>query len=413
MKFKTIVLLAFAVGCGLVAMLGVQQLLADRSAADKANKVKVLVAAVDILPGTPLDETNTTTKEWPKDLVPENAVTSKSQYEERAIKTGAVTGEMILTTKLTEKGQFGASAAIPVGMRVVTIPVNETKTHSGMLMPTDRVDIIVTYKTQVQGIGNVSKTKTLLEYIEVFAADNQRSAEQADTKDVKAKNISLLVTPQQAEIIKLASDKGQLDLILRGKGDSEFVANNGIDESLLEELSSGLNAAPKPEASSSPEPAPVTIATQHNIQSFLGGFEYPGEKVKAPVVEEPAAVQLPEPEPVPTWKVQIYSGEDLIEQQFPLPEDASEQARKTATLQVTALNSTYTPVKTSKLVPSGNVQDQVLATQAPVTNGEKKPADMGDFIKSLWGQPTPPPAPVSNPKAEQDLDKLLSGGLSF
>ena len=366
MKFKTIVLLAFAVGCGLVAMMGVQQVLADRANRENASKVKVLVAAVDIMPGVPLDETNTTTKEWPRDLVPEGAITTKEQYVDRALKAPAVAGEMLLTTKLTEKGQFGASAAIPPGMRVVTIPVNETKTHSGMLMPGDRVDILVTYKAKVENVGLVSKTRTLLEYIEVFASDNMRTAENGgDGKEVKAKNISLLVTPQQVEIIKLASDKGSLDLSLRGKGDDELVANRGVDESLLEELSSGMNSVPKSAHDEEiPAAAPMPVANTEDIQKFLGGTFYP-EEAKKP---EPVVNVLPAPEPVPTWRVQIYSGEEVIQQDFALPKNASEEARKAAIMVIPenddvnmALLSQQTGTKAQPFQPSGLTQTNLEA----------------------------------------------------
>ena len=55
MKMKSLVLLAMAIGCGLVAMLGVQQVLSG----DKRPQVetgKVLVAATSIMPGRPLDD---------------------------------------------------------------------------------------------------------------------------------------------------------------------------------------------------------------------------------------------------------------------------------------------------------------------------------------------------------------------
>jgi pilus assembly protein CpaB len=406
MKFKTIVLLAFAVGCGLVAMMGVQQVLADRANREKASKVKILVAAVDIMPGIPLDDTNTTTKEWPRDLVPEAAITTKEQYVERALKSQVFAGEMILATKLTEKGQFGASSAIPAGMRVVTIPVNETKTHSGMLMPGDRVDILVTYKAKVETVGMVSKTRTLLEYIEVFAADSQRTAETTDNKEVKAKNISLLVTPQQVEIIKLASDKGSLDLSLRGKGDSEMVANRGVDESLLEELSSGMNYTPKVEEKHPAEstPAPTPVASTDDINKFLGGSFYPAEKETK--VAEPVAVvaPLPAPEPVPTWRVQIYSGEEILHQDFSLPENASEQARKAAVMVMPEKGSQTVTRSTNSMSNSAAV-----SMTSPAAAGSP---DMTDLIKSMWKQQPQSSAKV-NSNTEKDLEQLLNKGLEF
>ena len=53
MKMKSLVLLAMAIGCGLVAMLGVRQVLSgDKGPA--VETAKVLVAVTNIMPGQPL-----------------------------------------------------------------------------------------------------------------------------------------------------------------------------------------------------------------------------------------------------------------------------------------------------------------------------------------------------------------------
>ncbi|MBR9802354.1 hypothetical protein GYB59_11990, partial [bacterium] len=55
MKMKTLLVLAFAVGCGLIAMVGVQQMIAQQSNKDQNQTVEVLVAAQDISPGVLLN----------------------------------------------------------------------------------------------------------------------------------------------------------------------------------------------------------------------------------------------------------------------------------------------------------------------------------------------------------------------
>jgi pilus assembly protein CpaB len=76
MKFKSVVLLAVAIDCGLVAMLGVQQVMSGDKAAEK-KMIKVLIAIEEISPGVPLDETNVAFKELPEDMVPSGAVTKQ------------------------------------------------------------------------------------------------------------------------------------------------------------------------------------------------------------------------------------------------------------------------------------------------------------------------------------------------
>ena len=61
MKMKSLVLLAMAIGCGFVAMLGVRQVLSgDKKPVETA---KVLEAVTNIMPGVPLDDTNVVLKE--------------------------------------------------------------------------------------------------------------------------------------------------------------------------------------------------------------------------------------------------------------------------------------------------------------------------------------------------------------
>ena len=64
---------------------------------------------------------------------------------ERSLRVAAVPNEVIMAAKLNEKGVFGGSSEIPTGMRVATVPVTVTKTHSGLILPGDRVDVVVTY----------------------------------------------------------------------------------------------------------------------------------------------------------------------------------------------------------------------------------------------------------------------------
>ena len=152
MKMKSLVLLVMAIGCGFVAMLGVQQVLSG----DKKPRVetsKVLIAVTNIMPGQPLDDTNVAFKDWPKAEIPEGAVTTHEQYQDRSLRVAAVPNEIVMSAKLNEKGVFGGSSEIPTGMRVATVPVNITKTHSGLIMPGDRVDVVVTYNMTTPGRG--------------------------------------------------------------------------------------------------------------------------------------------------------------------------------------------------------------------------------------------------------------------
>ena len=106
MKMKSIVLLIVATGCGLVAMLGVQKVLSS-SKGKKTATSRVLIATLEIAPGIALDDTNVIFKEWPANAIPEGAVTSEEEIENRALRIRAVAGEVIMLSKLGGEGELG------------------------------------------------------------------------------------------------------------------------------------------------------------------------------------------------------------------------------------------------------------------------------------------------------------------
>ncbi len=309
MKMKSLVLLAMAIGCGLVAMLGVQQVLSgDKKPPTETGKV--LVAITNIMPGQPLDDTNVAFKAWDKNDVPQGAVTKPEEFLERSLRVSAFPNEPIMVANLNEKGVFGGSSEIPKGMRVATVPVTLTKTHSNLILPGDRVDVVVTYTMarHVSGqmnsqAGEIKKAKTILQYIEIFATDNvrQSAVPNGETKEVSAKNISLLVTPDQYVLLMLAESKGAISLALRHRGDDSQSQPSEVDETAFEHLK--VTRGPNDKKTD-------------DVRDTLDA-----EQTK--VAEVPKKPEV-KPEPVkekPTWTLKVFEGDKLREEQVELPED--------------------------------------------------------------------------------------------
>ncbi len=306
MKMKTIIVLAFAVGCGLIAMMGVQQMISKQSNTQDVP-VKVLVATADIPPGVLLCETNCAFEEYPSSAVPKDAVRSKEDYFERGLKVPVDEGDIIRMVKLGTRGEIAASASIPKGMRLFTFKVDDTKTHSGLLQPGDRVDLQITFEYVAFNNRRVTRTDTLLEYIEVFASDAVRNQEVGESREIKAKNLSLLVTPMQSNLLKLASSKGELTPIMRNKEDKEIANPNGVDDNLLSLLKTGF--ASQEEGSQESEAVPVStkdISPADALKNSLSnGFVEQTEPVEKELVIQSA-----------TWTLEIYSGDEVISHDF-------------------------------------------------------------------------------------------------
>ncbi|MBD3377479.1 hypothetical protein GF406_20795 [candidate division KSB1 bacterium] len=66
---------------------------------EKNAREKVVVAAKDLSIGTMLLPNLMVEKEWPRDIVPQNAVSDITLLSNRVIKADIMAGEAILTTK--------------------------------------------------------------------------------------------------------------------------------------------------------------------------------------------------------------------------------------------------------------------------------------------------------------------------
>ncbi|MCG6155859.1 Flp pilus assembly protein CpaB [Rubinisphaera margarita] len=310
---KTVVVLAFAVGCGLIAMMGVQQMIAQQSNDGQDVPVKVLVATTDLPPGVLISDVNCEFKEYPASMVPEDAIRSKDEYHDRGLLVPVTAGDIIRGAKLGGRGEIAASASIPKGMRTFSIKVDDTKTHSGLLQPGDRVDLQVTYDLRTANGQMQTKTATLLEYIEVFASDSIRNLEAGESKEIKAKNITFLVTPAQAQLIQLAERKAEVIPVMRAKNDTSTITTEEEHAILLEELKTG-NVYQSDEFARTKETKkenePVNAAQA--FKQFLSR-----QVVEKPKVEEPVeVVKAAEPQ---MWTIKIFAGEDVISQDVPLP----------------------------------------------------------------------------------------------
>jgi len=387
MKMKTLLVLAFAVGCGLIAMMGVQQMIAQQSNQDQNQTIPVLVAAENISPGVLLSETNCAFKKLPVEGVPSDAVISKEEYAERGLLVPVMAGDIIRKSKLGARGEIAASASIPKGMRTVSIQVNDTKTHSGLLQPGDRVDLQVTYEVRTSEGFKLTKTAILLEYIEVFASDAFRNLEAGESKEIKAKNITLLVTPEQANFIQLANTKGELVPIMRSRADSHLITPEGVDAKVIAELKTGMDqdsidqlAIEEKKAKEKAEPKP-----EASFADFLNN--QPKEKTPEPQPEES--------EPVASWTITIYAGDDVITQDVSLNGDTTELPMKSVKQKKTSPQSTSNQATTSQVeeLLGGNDLKQAL----PENVGES----LQGFLDSLWSEGKKPVQPILPPPGDE------------
>src|SRR5271157_5136995 len=122
MKGKSLALLVLALGCGLVASLGITQVLAKRGdPAAPSDTAPVFVAKVDMASGSLIPAENLKTEQWPKDRVPAGAVTRQEDLDGRRARQKIYAGEPIIEPKLMARGQVPTDGLVPKGLRAVPV----------------------------------------------------------------------------------------------------------------------------------------------------------------------------------------------------------------------------------------------------------------------------------------------------
>ncbi|MBS0206269.1 MAG: Flp pilus assembly protein CpaB [Planctomycetes bacterium] len=308
MKNKSLMLLLVAAGCGLVAMIGVQQMLSGKP----VTKTRILVARTDIEAGVRLDKTNIGFKEWPADAIPEGAIQSEEEFADRSLKHRVGPGQPILASELGNKGEYGLEIQIPAEMRVVTLPVTATMTHSGLLRPGNFVDISAVIEVPQKGGGKRMQSKPVLQCIQVFAVDSRIVGSEA-SKDPKAsdvKNVSFLVYPLQGQLIQLANKQsnGNLQLALRSGSDKKLANVGDLNEDSLSVLARSLSGQ-----EDEPEKVEAKVAVGAKPKSAFRSYLSPETSKAVTAVGEQAVRR--------TWRIEIFQGDQKEVQEIDWPEE--------------------------------------------------------------------------------------------
>ena len=180
-----------------------------------------------------------------------------TEVANRAVITNMAENEPILAANLaSSESGAGLSATIPEGMRALSVSVNDVVGVAGFVTPGTMVDVLVTGNTVNQG-GGSSVTRTILENIKVLAA-GQKMEQDREGKPETVPVITLLVTPEDAAKLTMASTEGKIQLALRNTVDTKSTSPAPVLQSTL--FSGGAPAA-------APAAAPITETRCRNPES--------------------------------------------------------------------------------------------------------------------------------------------------
>ena len=275
-RVQLILLTAFIVAalCSYV----VYRVVGARIVATQPQTTQVIVAASDIPLGSVLRDSDLGTVEI-EGALPEGAITDRQKAVGRGVTSNLYKGEPILDSRLAAPGAGGGLAAtIPPGMRACAIKVDDVVGVAGFVTPGMHVDVLISGNPPNAPNPNQGpEVKTLLQNLEVLSAGTNIQKD-AEGKAQQVQVVNLLVTPEQAEDLSLASTQAHVQLVLRNPLDNQVAQTPGT---AVANLYAGANGPPGPK----PRPA------------------------AAPPSE-------PKPKPQQVYVIQIYNGSKQSEAKF-------------------------------------------------------------------------------------------------
>jgi pilus assembly protein CpaB len=230
---------------------------------------EVVVAAEDLQVGAKIEDKDIRLVRFPSADLPAGCFHQRTKVVGRGVVLPIAKAEFILSNKLAgENAGSGLPSLIPPGMRAVSVRVNDTTSVSGFVLPGTRVDVLLTGNPQG---SNEQQTTTVLENVAVIAT-GQRMERNAAGDAQSSPVITLLLSPDDAQRLTLASSQGHIQLALRNPLDTKQESIGAVRANSLYKYAS--EPAPATTPRSKPKhvavQAPPSIPTSYTVEVYKG-----------------------------------------------------------------------------------------------------------------------------------------------
>lgn len=243
----------------------------------KPQTIKVVATVRAVGPGAILKAEDLTTVDWPANIPLAGSFTKIEEVVGRSPIYPLGEKEPVIERNLAVPGSgIGLTAKIPPGMRATAVRSNEVVGVAGFMYPGSRVDVLATFRP----VGSDSPvTQTILQDVEVLSA-GQKIQPDPQGKPETVTVVTLLLTPEDAQKLTLASTQATIQFVLRSGADKEKPETRPVS---LAELTTGIKK-PEPEpvrrprsaiAVSKPAPPPqfYTVEVIHGDKRSEATFE--------------------------------------------------------------------------------------------------------------------------------------------
>ena len=257
---------------------------------DATNQKDIVVATRPLSVGVMVKPPDVKIVKIAAESFPKGAFGKVEDVLDRPVISNVLLDEPILEGRLAAKGSgLGMAPTIPVGMRAVTVRVNDVAGVAGFVLPGMHVDVLVTGRPPNE-TGDM--TTTCLQNVLVLSAGQVMQPDAAG-RAMPSATVTLLATPDQAETLTLAGNDGKIQLVLRNSSDQTIEKTTGR---VVTELYSGHRQTPTkppvPEELQQQKPRPRVVA-------------------RAPLPPAPTAVAVavpPPPAPAPPDQIIMIRG---------------------------------------------------------------------------------------------------------
>jgi pilus assembly protein CpaB len=258
---RIVLILVLAVIAAAVAGFSTLRFLSTRPVttvtAPSARKATVVLASRDLPVGHRINAEDVRTVEWPAELVPTGFHSQTADVVGRGLITGVRTNEPLLSSKIAEPGSgAGLPIVIPEGQRAMSIPVDQVVGVAGFVIPYTRVDVLLTIQPPGQ---TETVTQIILQNLTVLTAGQVTQRNEAgDPMTVNV--VTLMVSPEQAERLSLATSQGRIQLALRNMLDIDDATTTGVRTSALLNSAARRNTpVTRPTGTQRQVPAPASV----------------------------------------------------------------------------------------------------------------------------------------------------------
>ena len=231
------------------------------------NTVDVVVASETIPVGSRIAENQVRVVPWPDSIKPDGAITDPKSVVNSVARVTIERNQPLSQAQLLGQGADVLPLMIPDGMRAMSVRVDDVTGVSGFITPNSRVDVLVAGAPE-GGEGNQGqRSKLVLQDIRVLAIG--KSIAQTQDKPVEVPTVTLLVTPEEAEKLTLATRYEPVRLALRNYSDNQLVGTPGLSTGTLFGVPPRPPEAPAgPMAATAPPPPPRR--PRYSVEVLLG-----------------------------------------------------------------------------------------------------------------------------------------------